>query len=250
MNDFTASPFERAVGKVYQLYQEKLDALQRAGLRRPDYEDGAASARESEKAREHYQNRFQYVHCDEFQDVNDSQYRLLTLFAGKQRNICVVGDDDQSIYAFRGANVQIILNFERDFPDATIIKLEQNYRSTKTILDAAYHVVQNNRGRADKRLWTDNIEGESITLVEAPNEVEEAVAVVNVIRDGTITGDRHYSDLPCSTAPTRSPARWKSSSSTTASRIRSSAACGSTSGVRSRTCWPTCASCMNPYDGL
>ena len=99
-----------------------------------------------------------------------------------------------SIYAFRGANVQIILNFERDFPDATIIKLEQNYRSTKTILDAAYHVVKNNRGRADKRLWTDKSDGESITLIEAPNEVEEAAAVVNVIRDGTITGDKRYAD--------------------------------------------------------
>ena len=100
-----------------------------------------------------------------------------------------------SIYAFRGANVQIILNFERDFPDATIIKLEQNYRSTRTILDAAYHVVRNNRGRADKRLWTENIEGESIALVEAPNEVEEAVAVVNVVREGTISGDRNYKDF-------------------------------------------------------
>ncbi len=100
-----------------------------------------------------------------------------------------------SIYAFRGANVQIILNFERDFPDATIIKLEQNYRSTRNILDAAYHVVRNNRGRADKRLWTEQLEGESIALVEAPNEVEEAAAVVNVIRDGTMTGDRRYSDF-------------------------------------------------------
>ena len=100
-----------------------------------------------------------------------------------------------SIYAFRGANVQIILNFERDFPNATIIKLEQNYRSTRTILDAAYHVVRNNRGRADKRLWTENLEGESIALVEAPNEVEEAVAVVNVVREGTIGGDRNYKDF-------------------------------------------------------
>ncbi len=99
-----------------------------------------------------------------------------------------------SIYAFRGANVQIILNFERDFPDATIIKLEQNYRSTRNILDAAYHVVRNNRGRADKRLWTEQLEGESIALVEAPNEVEEAAAIVNVVRDGTMTGDRRYSD--------------------------------------------------------
>jgi len=194
LNDFSASPFERAVGRAYQLYQEKLTISNAL-----DFDDLIMKTvqllRESEKAREHYQNRFQYVHCDEFQDVNDSQYQLLSLFAGKHKNICVVGDDDQSIYAFRGANVQIILNFERDFPDATIIKLEQNYRSTKTILDAAYHVVRNNRGRADKRLWTDNIEGESIVLVEAPNEVEEAVAVVNVVRDGTVTGDRRYADF-------------------------------------------------------
>ena len=194
LNDFSASPFERAVGRAYQMYQEKLTISNAL-----DFDDLIMKTvqllRESEKAREHYQNRFQYVHCDEFQDVNDSQYQLLSLFAGKHKNICVVGDDDQSIYAFRGANVQIILNFERDFPDATIIKLEQNYRSTKNILDAAYHVVRNNRGRADKRLWTDKIEGESIVLVEAPNEVEEAVAVVNVIRDGTITGDRRYADF-------------------------------------------------------
>ncbi len=497
LNDFSASPYERAVGRAYQLYQQKMTLSNAL-----DFDDLIMKTvqllRESEKAREHYQNRFHYVHCDEFQDVNDSQYQLLTLFSGKHKNICVVGDDDQcvvegtpiltpsgyvpveqikegdtvlaacggphlapavvekvmvndyagpvrniqtqqgatvrvtlnhvmfglparnapleewhqvgidwelcpsdenwqhledsvtfemywqentyssaggqvtkmptgtmfgvglpdgsmfggtesytealanakkaqnytgaplqisymlgdvgmlalpaesvslwfrlpivegqeargneflrcgakrlvsafadkdndsqngsvgmpsvheggqsasaphsvgihshalsacassadaltittsqittitdeeytgktydlsvanlrnyvaggivvhnSIYAFRGANVQIILNFERDFPDATIIKLEQNYRSTRTILDAAYHVVRNNRGRADKRLWTDNIEGESIALVEAPNEVEEAVAVVNVVREGTIGGDRNYKD--------------------------------------------------------
>jgi DNA helicase-2/ATP-dependent DNA helicase PcrA len=491
LNDFSASPFERAVGRAYQLYQSKLTLSNAL-----DFDDLIMKTvqllRESEKAREHYQNRFHFVHCDEFQDVNDSQYQLLTLFAGKYKNICVVGDDDQcvvegtpiltpsgyvpveqiregdtvlaacggphlapaavekvmvndyagpvrsiqteqgaavrvtpnhvmfgepdkkapkevwesqglqrekgcsprrlyfkenavsfamfqsrdkathwkrvslgfgqpefvvfavsnrntkdlrraefnnyddawdyakrlqsqldlprinvtasivkerfaqraelltlwhslpvvvddrdgrgsellrcgakrpvsacankeqddrtgrplgegrewasaphsagvhshaplpavldspvcaitdeayigkvydlsvanlrnyvaggivvhnSIYAFRGANVQIILNFERDFPDAAIIKLEQNYRSTRNILDAAYHVVRNNRGRADKRLWTDKHEGESITLVEAPNEVEEAAAIVGVIRDESVTGDRRYSDF-------------------------------------------------------
>jgi len=477
LNDFSASPFERAVGRAYQLYQSKMTLSNAL-----DFDDLIMKTvqllRESEKAREHYQNRFHFVHCDEFQDVNDSQYQLLTLFAGKYKNICVVGDDDQcvvagtpiltpsgympveqiregdtvlaacggpylapaavekvmvndyvgpvrciqteqgaavrvtpnhvmfgslsdvapddvwqtsgnewyndlnpvhfqilpdknrsaifhvgaaieqdyheatfstyddawnyakqlqkrgdldsiavalevgqqyeanhaeqitewhsvpvvgvgqeargsellrcgakrpvsacadkeqddrtgrpslgegrewasaphsagvhshasppappelgaggavtgsqicaitdehytgkvydlsvanlrnyvaggivvhnSIYAFRGANVQIILNFERDFPDATIIKLEQNYRSTRNILDAAYHVVRNNRGRADKRLWTDKHEGESITLVEAPNEVEEAAAIVGVIRDESVTGDRRYSDF-------------------------------------------------------
>jgi DNA helicase-2/ATP-dependent DNA helicase PcrA len=448
LNDFSASPYERAVGRAYELYQQKLTISNAL-----DFDDLIMKTvqllRDSEKAREHYQNRFHYVHCDEFQDVKDSQYQLLMLFSGKHKNICVVGDDDQcvvegtpiltpdgyvpveriregdtvlaacggphlapavvekvmvndyagpvrniqtqqgatvrvtpnhvmfanpsqdakaeawqalgysaegygepgngamayddshiniqmfsgdhqqwkwtqqeplhskpsfrvrtwlpdqdtnycatfddyddawdygkklqsrtdaecvrmgavlttsetpyhtlhaelltqwhdvptykeltgkplinglvwssqitsitdeeytgktydlsvaglrnyvaggivvhnSIYAFRGANVQIILNFERDFPDATIIKLEQNYRSTRTILDAAYHVVRNNRGRADKRLWTDKSEGESIALVEAPNEVEEAVAVVNVVREGTITGDRNYKDF-------------------------------------------------------
>ena len=453
LNDFSASPFERAVGKAYQSYQSKLTLSNAL-----DFDDLIMKTvqllRESEKAREHYQNRFHFVHCDEFQDVNDSQYQLLTLFSGKYKNICVVGDDDQcvvegtpiltpsgyvpveqikegdtvlaarggsflepavvecvtsnnytgivrnvcmehgntvsltpnhvvfgkpmdnapkevweshgfdwyddcytddfhykdegvefimfsegneaansptrrpaqsdfqvyagdkenwrkamfnayddawdyakrlqsrldlhdvkmtawiadvfqqafpaelltrwhslpvvtaipgptvsreafknlpepahwiahvnnsrvievndepytgkvydlsvanlrnyvaggiivhnSIYAFRGANVQIILNFERDFPDATIIKLEQNYRSTKNILDAAYHVVRNNRGRADKRLWTDKVEGESITLIEAPNEVEEAAAIVGVVREESVTGDRRYGDF-------------------------------------------------------
>ncbi len=468
LNDFSASPFERAVGRAYQLYQSKMTLSNAL-----DFDDLIMKTvqllRESEKAREHYQNRFHFVHCDEFQDVNDSQYQLLTLFVGKYKNICVVGDDDQcvvegtpiltptgyvpveqikegdtvlaacggphlapaavekvmvndytgsvrhlqteqgaavrvtpnhvmfgslsdiapndvwkisgnewyndlnpvhfqilpdknrstvfhvgaaleqdyheatfsayddawnyakqlqqrgdldsvavaleigqqyeanhaeqitewhsvpvvsvsqnvrgsellrcgakrpvsacadkeqdnrtgrsslgegrewasaphsvgvhshaplpavtdspicaitdehytgkvydlsvanlrnyvaggivvhnSIYAFRGANVQIILNFERDFPDAAIIKLEQNYRSTKNILDAAYHVVRNNRGRADKRLWTDKVEGESITLIEAPNEVEEAAAIVGVVREESVTGDRRYADF-------------------------------------------------------
>jgi DNA helicase-2/ATP-dependent DNA helicase PcrA len=190
--DATASPFERAVASVYASYEQKLTISNAL-----DFDDlimkSVQLLQQSEQARTHYQGRFHYVHCDEFQDVNDSQYKLLSLLAGKHRNICVVGDDDQSIYAFRGANVDIILNFERDFPDATIIKLEQNYRSTKTILDAAFHVVKNNRGRADKRLWTENIDGEQITLVEAPNEMEEAVALVNTIRRGIADG-RHYSD--------------------------------------------------------
>lgn len=191
-NDVTASPFERAVASVYASYEQKLNISNAL-----DFDDlimkSVQLLQESEQARTHYQGRFHYVHCDEFQDVNDSQYRLLSLLAGRHKNICVVGDDDQSIYAFRGANVDIILNFERDFPDATIIKLEQNYRSTKTILDAAFHVVKNNRGRADKRLWTENIDGEQITLVEAPNEMEEAVTLVNVIRQGIADG-RHYND--------------------------------------------------------
>ena len=130
--------------------------------------------------------------------ITDEEYsgKVYDLSVANLRNYVAGGIVvHNSIYAFRGANVQIILNFERDFPDATIIKLEQNYRSTRNILDAAYHVVRNNRGRADKRLWTDKVEGESITLVEAPNEVEEAAAIVGVIREESVTGDRRYSDF-------------------------------------------------------
>ncbi len=182
-SDFS-SPFERAVGVIYKMYQERLEQANAL-----DFDDlimrTVQLLQRSQTAREHYQKRFHYVHCDEFQDTNESQYKLLTLLSGQHKNLCVVGDDDQSIYAFRGANVQIILNFQHEFPDATIIKLEQNYRSSKTILDAAYHVVKNNKGRSDKRLWTDNEEGEHITLLEAPNEVEEAMAIATIVRDTT-----------------------------------------------------------------
>ena len=197
------TPFDKVVSRIYPKYQNKL-----AMANALDFDDlimkSVELLQESEEARDHYQERFHYVHCDEFQDVNDSQYKLLSLLAAKHKNICVVGDDDQSIYSFRGANVDIILNFEKDFPDAAIIKLEQNYRSTKTILDAAYNVVKNNSGRADKRLWTDNIEGEQITLIEADNEVEEAVAIIKIIREkvlssvpvgGSDNRDRNYGDF-------------------------------------------------------
>ena len=138
------------------------------------------------------------ITCSQICAITDEHYtgKVYDLSVAGLRNYVAGGIVvHNSIYAFRGANVQIILNFERDFPDATIIKLEQNYRSTKNILDAAYHVVRNNRGRADKRLWTDKVEGESITLIEAPNEVEEAAAIVGVVREESVTGDRRYSDF-------------------------------------------------------
>lgn len=190
----TTNPFLRVVARIYEAYEDAL-ALANA----LDFDDlimkSVVLLKESQTAREHYQNRFMYVHCDEFQDTNESQYQLLSLLSAKYKNLCVVGDDDQSIYAFRGANVEIILNFERDFPDAKTIKLEQNYRSTRTILDAAYHVVKNNKGRAEKRLWTENVEGEHITLVEAPNEVEEAVAVAGIISGQAGAGNRTFHDF-------------------------------------------------------
>jgi len=189
-----ATPVEKAAQKVYRYYQKELSLSNAL-----DFDDLIMKAvqllKESPEAREHYQERFHFVHCDEFQDVNNSQYQLLSLLAGKHHNICVVGDDDQSIYSFRGANVQIILDFEKDFPDATIIKLEQNYRSTQTILEAANHVVKRNRGRAEKKLWTENTQGSHITLIEAPNELEEAVAVIKVIRESIQDAGRSYSDF-------------------------------------------------------
>ena len=190
----STNPFLSVVARIYKAYEHALGLANAL-----DFDDlimkSVQLLEESTTAREHYQNRFVYIHCDEFQDTNESQYRLLSLLSAKHKNLCVVGDDDQSIYAFRGANVQIILNFERDFPDAKIIKLEQNYRSTRTILDAAYHVVRNNKGRAEKRLWTDNVEGEHIILIETANEIEEAVATAGAISEQVNGGKRAYSDF-------------------------------------------------------
>ncbi len=121
-----------------------------------------------------YQDRFKYIMVDEYQDTNTAQFKLIHLLASANRNLCVVGDDDQSIYKFRGANIMNILNFEQYFPDATVIKLEQNYRSTQNILDAANSVIRNNEGRKDKSLWTDKNGGEKIKLSVYDSEFEEA----------------------------------------------------------------------------
>lgn len=141
-----------------------------------------------------YQNRFRYIMVDEYQDTNTAQYELVRLLAQKYQNLCVVGDDDQSIYSWRGANIRNILDFEKDFPNAVTIKLEQNYRSTQTILDAANEVIQNNRGRKSKTLWTENGAGSIIHLFKADNEYEEARTVAETIRSLTAKG-RSYDDF-------------------------------------------------------
>lgn len=123
---------------------------------------------------EYYQNRFRYIMVDEYQDTNTAQFKLISLLASRYQNLCVVGDDDQSIYKFRGANIGNILNFERVFPNAKVIKLEQNYRSTKNILDAANNVIKNNKGRKDKTLWTANEEGDKVHFKHLDNAYEEA----------------------------------------------------------------------------
>ena len=165
--------FQRVVADVYDLYQKKLieaDAL--------DFDDMLMITvklfEKYPRILEKYQKIFRYILVDEYQDTNHAQYILINLLAKKNRNICVVGDDYQSIYSFRGANFQNILDFEKDYPDACVIKLEQNYRSTTNILEAAQAVIKNNRNRTDKKLWTEKKSDILISIVEVDSEKEEA----------------------------------------------------------------------------
>ena len=143
---------------------------------------------------EYYQERFRYIMVDEYQDTNTVQFKLISLLAAKYKNLCVVGDDDQSIYKFRGANIQNILSFEKEFEDTKVIKLEQNYRSTSTILDAANAVIKNNVGRKAKSLWTENGEGEKIQFRQFDTAYDEAEYIVGDIRERVDNGKAAYCD--------------------------------------------------------
>ena len=143
---------------------------------------------------DNYQERFRYIMVDEYQDTNTAQFRLVSLLASKYRNLCVVGDDDQSIYKFRGANIGNILNFEKVFPDTKVIKLEQNYRSTGNILNAANDVIHNNAGRRDKRLWTENEDGAPVHFRQFQNGYEEAEYIIGNIRSHVEKGEAQYRD--------------------------------------------------------
>jgi DNA helicase-2/ATP-dependent DNA helicase PcrA len=171
---------QRQIALLYDAYQRKLKANNAL-----DFDDLICKTVElfdkSPETLERYQNRFIYISVDEYQDTNFGQYRLVWMLSRKNNNICVVGDDDQSIYGWRGADIRNILEFERDFPGAKVIKLEQNYRSTKTILAAANGVIQNNVKRKDKELWTENTEGSLITHYTAETDLEEAGYVVDEI---------------------------------------------------------------------
>ncbi len=138
---------------------------------------------ENESTRKYFHNLFKYILVDEYQDTNHAQYRLIKLLTGPHKNICVVGDDDQSIYSFRGATIQNILSFESDYPDCNVIKLEQNYRSTKTILEASHQVIAKNRGRKDKKLWTENNDGDQIIIYTARDEQDEGNWIVKNIEE-------------------------------------------------------------------
>ena len=171
---------QKIIAELYGLYQKELkkaDAM--------DFDDMIVNTVElldkNPDVLEYYTNKFRYVMVDEYQDTNHAQYVLVSLLASGRNNLCVVGDDDQSIYRFRGATIENILNFEDEYRGAKTIRLEQNYRSTSTILDAANRVISNNKGRKGKTLWTDNGEGSKITVYTAGDEREEARYVADCI---------------------------------------------------------------------
>jgi len=171
-------PFRERVGRVYESYQSKLktaNALDFGDLIMKTVE----ALRDHEALRTKYQKRFQYLMVDEYQDTNHAQYLLMKLVAGPSKNICVVGDDDQSIYSWRGATIRNILEFERDYAGAKVVKLEQNYRSTPNILKAASTLIAFNEKRKAKTIWTENKKGEDIRYVEMMNEQEEARFVID-----------------------------------------------------------------------
>ncbi|MEY8435314.1 DNA helicase PcrA [Streptococcus hyointestinalis] len=143
----------------------------------------------------YYQQRYQYIHVDEYQDTNHAQYQLVKLLASRFKNICVVGDADQSIYGWRGADMQNILDFEKDYPEAKVVLLEENYRSTKTILQAANDVIKNNKKRRPKKLWTQNADGEQIVYYRAGNEQEEAVFVASTIDNIVRETGKNFKDF-------------------------------------------------------
>lgn len=180
--------------EVYQMYEDELkraNALDFGDLLLKTYELFQTYPDILEK----YQDRFQFISVDEYQDTNHIQYLLVKMLAAKHRNLCVVGDEDQSIYSWRGADITNILDFEKDFPECKVIKLEQNYRSTKTIVEAASHVIKNNSQRKDKTLFTENAEGEKIRIHEDLNEYEEARFVVNQIKHHLDTDPRSPHDF-------------------------------------------------------
>lgn len=186
--------YEQKVADVYASYQEKLRENNAV-----DFDDllflAVRLLQEKEDVREKYQSRFQYILVDEYQDTNHAQYALTKILAARWRNICVVGDADQSIYAWRGADIRNIIDFTRDYPDAASIKLEQNYRSTKTILHAANAVIDNNESRPKKTLWTENPAGNKIIHYQAQTEHDEADYIAGVIYNRHEISHEPYGDM-------------------------------------------------------
>lgn len=185
------NPRERIVAELYRLFQSKLKANNAL-----DFDDlimlTVTILRENEDVRRKYQEQFEYILVDEYQDTNNSQYELVCLLANEKQNVCVVGDDDQSIYSFRGANINNILNFEENYSDTKRVTLDENYRSTSNILNAANAVIANNRKRMGKNLWTSKNDGEKISLYTGFSEKEEATFIAKAIRQNF---DGRYDDF-------------------------------------------------------
>ena len=192
--EITNDPRTKDIKRVFEYYEKKMK--DNSAL---DFDDLIMKTVEllqlDSEVREYYQNKFFHVLVDEYQDTNYAQFVLTQLLCGKYRNIMVVGDDDQSIYRFRGATVENILGFDTTYPDATVIKLEQNYRSTENILSAANSVISNNAVRHDKRLWCDKGAGEKITLRECGDAIEEGKYIIDTITRKVKNGEAKYSDF-------------------------------------------------------
>ncbi len=192
--DTNGDPRNRDIGAIYKLYQKRLMEYNAV-----DFDDIIMKTVElltnKSDVREYYQRKFRYVLVDEYQDTNHAQFVLTKLLSDGYRNIMVVGDDDQSIYRFRGATIENILDFDKNYPDATVIKLEQNYRSTSNILNAANAIIKNNEDRHEKRLWCDKGEGEKITLRENEDQNAEGRYIIDKITGGVKNGGRKYSDF-------------------------------------------------------
>lgn len=190
----TGDFYEQKVADIYSRYEQKLQLNNAL-----DFDDllmlSIKLLQENQEVREKYQDRFDYLLVDEYQDTNHAQYLLTKFLAAKHRNICVVGDADQSIYGWRGADIQNILDFEKDYPDAKVIKLEQNYRSTQIILDAANAVIENNTGRKPKNLWTENKSGADIIYFQAVDERDEARFVIEQLQNLQRTENKKLGDM-------------------------------------------------------
>ena len=194
MSALSGSFFDQTAAELYEEYQKRLKENNAM-----DFDDLIQQTvilfEEFPLVLEHYQERFKYILVDEYQDVNHAQYQLVNLLAERYRNVCVVGDPDQGIYGFRGADIRNILNFEDDYPDVKTIRLEQNYRSKGNILKAAQAVIKNNSSRKEKELWTDQGEGPKLELYEAKDEKEEADFVCSTAKELTKKEDLTYDDL-------------------------------------------------------
>jgi DNA helicase-2/ATP-dependent DNA helicase PcrA len=241
-----ANDLDRRVAEVYAGYQERLAASNAV-----DFDDlimrTVGLLQTLPDVAEHYRRRFRHILVDEYQDTNHAQYVLIRELVGPATaeseapaELCVVGDADQSIYAFRGATIRNIEEFERDFPTARTILLEQNYRSTQTILSAANAVIARNPGRRDKRLWSAAGDGEPIIGYVADNEHDEAAFVASEIDQLVDSGQARFGEWRCSTGPTIPPGCSRRCSSVSVCPTRWSAGCASTSAGRSVMPWPTC----------